>query len=514
MLIKALLFLWIGTSSQDHGLDSVTDILIMKPPWSAMANVSRIEAANQEGDPRRREPIEDPTKEELVIQDHPLGSQQHTGKSMLTVDQEPPVTKRSINPSGSVEGCQPCAGDRQQGRAGRAQVHQEDQDVSQAFKEVQRVRVEASKGVDEAKKVQEEDRSRQNRAGYWIIFGYSINAVLEPIGIAFLEDIFSGMEKAWKRFTAWVTNIEGYMGGYSWQHLFPELYGAGSSTLPCSSQDLDRILDAFEKDIPYIKTSAQVTLAIERLRSKIPVAISCILYDKNEYAEVVRVRQLIDDLVEAYFNLLQVKAASSSAVPTTPDFFFGEMASVYEKLPGLHQGATSKVEAFNAYKNSMTYIGSLLNHFGTAGKCAIGVLVTHDVFSERIANASSPEEARWEQIKMVISDVTLTGGCLAAGYSYATTLLNQMEPYTISCGNPAALQAVLREFSFMATPRDLFQRTGNMKAAKNYIKRFEQKMAVEFNCLYKEEGGVKFQAAVRLLSELARHSLDLFELRV
>ena len=41
----------------------------------------------------------------------------------------------------------------------------------------------ASKVVDEAKKVQEEDRSRQNRAGYWIIFGYSIKAVLEPIGM-------------------------------------------------------------------------------------------------------------------------------------------------------------------------------------------------------------------------------------------------------------------------------------------------------------------------------------------
>ena len=35
----------------------------------------------------------------------------------------------------------------------------------------------------------------------------------------------------------------------------------------CSSQDLDRILDAFERDIPYIKTTAQATLAIERLRS-------------------------------------------------------------------------------------------------------------------------------------------------------------------------------------------------------------------------------------------------------
>ena len=174
MLFKALLLLWIGTTSQDHGLDSVTDILIMKPPWSqsgVMANVSRIEAANQEGDLRRREPIEDPTKEKLVIQEQPLGFQQHSGKSMLTLDQEATVTKRSINPSGSVEGGQPCAGDRQQGRAGRAHVHQEDQDASQAFQEVRRMRVEASKGVDEAKKVQEEDRSRQNSQGYWLVFG-------------------------------------------------------------------------------------------------------------------------------------------------------------------------------------------------------------------------------------------------------------------------------------------------------------------------------------------------------
>ena len=34
--------------------------------------------------------------------------------------------------------------------------------------------------------------------------------------------------------------------------------------------------------------------------------LSVFFFSKNEYAEVVRVRQLIDDLVEAYFNLLQV----------------------------------------------------------------------------------------------------------------------------------------------------------------------------------------------------------------
>jgi len=36
----------------------------------------------------------------------------------------------------------------------------------------------------------------------------SVNAIMEPIGIAFLEDIFSALERARKRFTAWIFNIE------------------------------------------------------------------------------------------------------------------------------------------------------------------------------------------------------------------------------------------------------------------------------------------------------------------
>jgi len=50
---------------------------------------------------------------------------------------------------------------------------------------------------------------RQNSEGLTIVGGYSVNAILEPIGIAFLEDIFNALERARKRFTAWVFNIEG-----------------------------------------------------------------------------------------------------------------------------------------------------------------------------------------------------------------------------------------------------------------------------------------------------------------
>ena len=62
------------------------------------------------------------------------------------------------------------------------------------------------------------------------------------------------------------------------------------------------------------------------------------------------------------------------------------------------------------------------------GKCVLNVLIAHDVFSERIAEAPNAEEEQWEKIKLLITDASLTGGCLASGYSYAQNLLSQMEP--------------------------------------------------------------------------------------
>ena len=99
------------------------------------------------------------------------------------------------------------------------------------------MRVLFSNKTDERKHVIEEDRQRQNNQGWTIDGGYNVNVILEPIGIAFLEDIFSALERASKRSTVWIFNIEGYMGGCSWQHLFPTLHGVGSSTLHYSSKD-------------------------------------------------------------------------------------------------------------------------------------------------------------------------------------------------------------------------------------------------------------------------------------
>merc|ERR1719167_2090477 len=363
--------------------------------------------------------------------------------------------------------------------------------------------------TDEAKRVIEEDRQRQNYQGYSIIGGYSLNAILEPIGIAFLEDIFSALDRARKRFTAWMFNIEGYMKSYSWQHLFPDLYGAGPSTLHCSSKDLVKILDDFEWHIPYILTTDQATIATERLRSEISVAISCILYDKNEYAEVVRVRQLVDEVVEAYSQALQVPERNRDI--DMSDYYFEILADSWEKLKSLHQDATNKIQAFRAYKNSMTVVGSLITHLGTAGKFVLNVLTAHDVFSERIAEAPNAEEEQWEKIKLIITDATLTGGCFASGFSYAQNILSQLEPHKIECGEPDALQNLLKEYDYMRTPRELVRLTGSVEAAENYIQSFSKAADVQMHDLFKEEAGASFKEELKTYIKLVLFSLTLFQ---
>ena len=64
----------------------------------------------------------------------------------------------------------------------------------------------------------------------------------------------------------------------------------------------------------------------------------------------------------------------------------------------------------------------------------------HDMLSERIAKAPNEEEEQWEKslivgddeldllpllLLFIITDATLTGGCLASGFFYAQTLLSK-----------------------------------------------------------------------------------------
>ena len=78
-------------------------------------------------------------------------------------------------------------------------------------------------------------------------------------------------------------------------------------------------------------------------------------------------------------------------------------------MNSLHQDATDKIQGFRAYKNSVAMVGAFMNHLSTVGKYVLDVMIPHDVFSERIAEAPNAEEEQWEKIKLIITDATLTG---------------------------------------------------------------------------------------------------------
>jgi len=62
-----------------------------------------------------------------------------------------------------------------------------------------------------------------------------------------------------------------YMGGFSWPHIFTTLFGAGSSTLPCSAKDLEQVLLEFDERIPLIKDAAQANMeGLSCLRQTVP----------------------------------------------------------------------------------------------------------------------------------------------------------------------------------------------------------------------------------------------------
>ena len=61
-----------------------------------------------------------------------------------------------------------------------------------------------------------------------------------------------------------------------------------------------------------------------------------------------------------------------------------------------------------------------------SGKCVLNVMIAHDVFSERIAEAPNAEEEQWEKIKLIITDATFTG------IRFSTILLPQLRGFIYS----------------------------------------------------------------------------------
>ena len=102
---------------------------------------------------------------------------------------------------------------------------------------------------------------------------------------------------------------------------------------------------------------------------------------------------------------------------------------------------------------------------------------------------------------------------MGSGFSYAQTLLSQIEPPKIEfgTGNPSAFEYLLQQFDFMRPPQGLVKLTGSVKAATKYIQSFHKEFDVRVHCVSKEFEGARLKAEMQNYIHLVQNSSVLFE---
>jgi len=366
--------------------------------------------------------------------------------------------------------------------------------------------------VNNATEAIESARREQNGRSSNVVRGFGANAVFEPAGIAIQDDVSIHVPESLLRFVPPVKTITGYMGGFSWPHIFTALFGAGSSTLPCSAKDLEQVLLEFDERIPLIKDAVQAKIATSRLRREVTVSLSCILSQKDKFAKALEVEYLVEKLVDTYARALpQVQESSQTADSQSQGVVLKEMTVIMNSLARIKEGAVSNIEQRLQRKNDLVFWGAWLNHIGTLGNSMWKAMSSKDVLEKKIQRWENmkAEDAERELYWWLAGATLLQLGTWSSGYSYAEIIWMQEDSSRLECRSEIILQETLKKYSIVFNPRELLLATGSKLAAERYLKEFYQEMILKNFCVVKEEEGFPLKAAIEHLLEIAVFALDI-----
>jgi len=365
--------------------------------------------------------------------------------------------------------------------------------------------------VNKATEVIESARREQNQRSTKVVRGFGANAVFEPAGIYVIDDVSIYVPESLLRFVPVVKTITAYMGGFSWPHIFTTLFGAGSSTLPCSAKDLEQVLLEFDERIPLIKDAAQAKVAISRLRRDATVSVSCILSQKDKYAEALEVEYLVEELVDIYGRALpQVQASSQTTDSQSQGVLLAELGHIQNSLARIKRGAVSKIENRLQEKNNLAFWGAMVNNIATFFNAIWKARYSKEALEkkEKRWESMETEDAEREFYWWLAGAAFLQIGTFSAGYSYQEVLWMQQEDAMLDCRSESILQESF-ENSLVSNPRELLRVTGTRRGAERYIEELEQKMILDNFCVVREEEGVPLKAAITQYIEVAYAVFDL-----
>jgi len=366
--------------------------------------------------------------------------------------------------------------------------------------------------VNKATEVIEHSRRAQNGRSAKVVRGFGANAVFEPAGIYLHDEVSIYVPESLLRFAPVVKTITSYMGGFSWPHIFTTLFGAGSSTLPCSAKDLEQVLLEFDERIPLIKDAAQTKIAISRLRRDAIVSVSCILSQKDKYAEALEVEYLVEELVDIYGRALpHVQASSQTTDSQSQGVLLAELEQIQNSLARIKREAVSNIEARLGEKNNLAFWGAMLNHLGTVSNSIWKAVTSKEALEKK--------EKQWENMKAEDAErefywwlagaAFLQIGTFTAGYSYSEVVYMQQEDARLDCRSESIMQESLEKYSLVHNPRELLRVTGTRRGAERYLEDFQRKMILDNFCVLREEEGVPLKATIDQYISIAYSVLDL-----
>jgi len=365
--------------------------------------------------------------------------------------------------------------------------------------------------VNKATEVIEHSRSEQNARSAKVVRGFGANAVFEPAGIYVIDDVSIYVPESLLRFVPVVKTITAYMGGFSWPHIFTTLFGAGSSTLPCSAKDLEQVLLEFDNRLPLIKDAAQAKIAISRLRRDATVSVSCILSQKDKYAEALEVEYLVEELVDIYGRALpHVQASSQTTDSQSQGVLLAELEQIQNSLARIKREAVSNIENRIQEKNNLAFWGAMVNNVGTVANSIWKAVTSKEALEKKIQQWENmkAEDAEREFYWWLAGAAFLQIGTFSAGYSYQEVLAMQMDAARLDCRSESILQESFEKY-LVSNPRELLLATGSKSEAERKIKEFYREMILKNYCIIKEEEGAPLKAAVRQFVDIATNILDM-----
>jgi hypothetical protein len=219
-------------------------------------------------------------------------------------------------------------------------------------------------------------------------------------------------------------------------------------------------------------------------------------------------------------------AASLAALDT-------ELAALWDQLPGLVLEAEEAVAAERAWRNTVYFLGGLMNFLGGLGA---NMFVISSIKFDDFPDLKEQEDGKHEGHGLPLGPGTVLGTLrknalefLATGrvrndflqgdllylvgtnlrmYSFNMVYWSLLEDLGLECGL-AQLEAVQADFARLAVPSALHLSAGGPGAAHRRVSQWRRTVRVALHCLVSRPEGRLLADSIDMWAALARHRLDL-----